>query len=262
VKSQALVLALTSIIPLLTVLFGFTYSLSFLGVTVYLAFLVHTLLQSRKTQHPHTPHDLEQASGHVEGKIKESSLDSDEDGEDSDEEEDDDNTPTWKGFGYLALGGSLIFIFSEPFINAVSALATMMDVNSTLLAFFLAPIASEMPEILESISLSRKGNPTNINIAFSNLVGGTITKTTLLMGIFSMYGLSMPLVYESPSFSISLVLMIICSIACGCIGYLGYRLSKQHAYLLFGLFIITCIVQYMANSQFGQSLMPLSSSPN
>jgi Ca2+/Na+ antiporter len=56
-------------------------------------------------------------------------------------------------------------------------------VNAILLAFFLAPIASEMPEILESISLSRKGNTQNINIAYSNLVGGTITKTTLLLGV-------------------------------------------------------------------------------
>lgn len=43
--------------------------------------------------------------------------------------------------------------------------------------------ASEMPEILESISLSRKGRSQSINIAFSNLVGGTITKTTLLCGV-------------------------------------------------------------------------------
>jgi Ca2+/Na+ antiporter len=56
-------------------------------------------------------------------------------------------------------------------------------VNAILLAFFLAPIASEMPEILESISLSRKGNTQNINIAYSNLIGGTITKTTLLLGV-------------------------------------------------------------------------------
>jgi Ca2+/Na+ antiporter len=41
-----------------------------------------------------------------------------------------------------------------------------------------------MPEILESISLSRKGKIQNINIAVSNLMGGTITKTTLLCGVW------------------------------------------------------------------------------
>lgn len=57
--------------------------------------------------------------------------------------------------------------------------------SPTLLAFFLAPIASEAPEILESISLSRKGNPQSINVAFSNLVGGTLSKTTLLCAVLS-----------------------------------------------------------------------------
>ena len=58
--------------------------------------------------------------------------------------------------------------------------------------------ASEAPEILESISLSRKGNSQNINIAFSNLVGGTITKTTLLCGV-RIPSLTFPLPFISPS---------------------------------------------------------------
>jgi len=92
--------------------------------------------------------------------------------------------PLYKGVGYLILGGALILIFSEPFITAVVSLAALAHVNPILFAFFLAPIASEMPEILESISLSRKGRLQNLNIAVSNLLGGTITKTTFLCGIF------------------------------------------------------------------------------
>jgi len=48
--------------------------------------------------------------------------------------------------------------FSSPFISSVVDIARLMKVNPVLLAFFLAPIASEAPEILESVSLSRKGN--------------------------------------------------------------------------------------------------------
>lgn len=91
--------------------------------------------------------------------------------------------PALKGTLFLVLGGILIILFSSPFINSVVAIASEMQINSILLAFFLAPIASEAPEILESISLSRKGNSQNINIAFSNLIGGTITKTTLLCSV-------------------------------------------------------------------------------
>ena len=87
---------------------------------------------------------------------------------------------------YLLAGGILIVIFSTPFISSVVEIATYWSLTPMLLAFFLAPVASEMPEILESISLSRKGNMQNINIAFSNMVGGTITKTTLLCSVSSL----------------------------------------------------------------------------
>ena len=255
VKSQALVLALTSFFPLFTALFGYTWFGAISGILAYCVFLIHTLFKSRKAVTPahHLSSDLERGE---EVLVAKEHHHDDSDEEDSDEEEEDQ--PVWKGIGYLAVGGTLIFSFSEPFINAISSLATSMDVNPTLLAFFLAPIASEMPEILESISLSIKGNSNNINIAFSNLIGGTITKTTLLMGIFSIYGITMPLKFEKPNFSISLLLMLLCSCAAGFIGYFTIRQTKRHAYILFGLFAFTCIVQYMANSQLGNSLLPLS----
>lgn len=103
------------------------------------------------------------------------------DGEASDDEDEEESV--LKGALFLLSGGILIVLFSSPFITSVVEVATLWKVSPTLLAFFLAPIASEAPEILESISLSRKGNLQNINIAFSNLVGGTITKTTLLSGV-------------------------------------------------------------------------------
>lgn len=257
-RTQALILAVTGVVPLLTTFLGFSHFLSILGVGSYLVFLVHTLLQSRKTSSTERLEDVENAVGFKDGKANSASMDLDDEAGAEDEDEDDEDAPTWKGFGYLALGGSLIFIFSEPFIDAVSDMAKSLQVSPTLLAFFLAPIASEMPEILESISLSVKGNATNINVAFSNLVGGTITKTTLLMGVFSIYGLSVPLVYESPTFTISLLLMILCSAAAGLMGYFVQRQTRLQAYILFGTFIFTCIVQYMVNSRFGQSMLPFA----
>ena len=125
-----------------------------------------------------------------------------------------------QGFAYLFAGGFLIYMFSEPFINAVVEVGEGVGINPGLgslllyfrvaegvgdsfhleclliplpvvcaptrtgvLAFFLAPIASEAPEILESVTLSMRGKTQNINIALSNLIGGTISKTTLLLGV-------------------------------------------------------------------------------
>jgi len=155
-----------------------------------------------------------------------------------------------KGIGYLLLGGTLIFVFSEPFISSVVEIATIAQVNSILLAFFLAPIASEMPEILESISLSRKGNLQNINIAVSNLMGGTITKTTLLCGIFCYFGVTKEFTWETPNYSTSLLLTCICAATAAGLGYFPRTQLTWHSYVLIGIFVITCIVQYFFNSTF------------
>ena len=107
--------------------------------------------------------------------------------EEDEEEEEGGNSSTTKGVMYLVAGGLLIIFFATPFIDAVVEVSSLWNVSPTLLAFFLAPIASEAPEILESVSLSRKGGLQNINIAYSNLIGGTITKTTLLVGVRTNY---------------------------------------------------------------------------
>jgi len=248
VKSQALILAATSIFPLYIALFGYSMMIAVLGILAYVAFLIWTIVQSKKPSQnaahagaSSSEKDVEKGSGTISGHHPGDSDD------EADNEDDEEEQPLWKGIGYLCVGGTFIFLFSEPFINAVSSLASSMDVNPTLLAFFLAPIASEMPEILESVSLSMKGNSTNLNIAVSNLIGGTITKTTLLMGIFCIFGLSMNLNFETPNFSISLLLMLLCSCAAGLITSFVMRPNKTHAYILFGLFGFTCIVQYLAN---------------
>jgi len=153
-----------------------------------------------------------------------------------------------KGVLYLIAGGLLILSFSGVFIASVVDLAEIMGVSPTLLAFFLAPIASEAPEILESIQLSRKGKIQNINIAFSNLVGGTITKTTLLMGIFSLYGVWKEFPWVSPNYSISIWLLIICAGVAAVIGGLPAKQTQTHGIILFVLFVACGIVQYSINS--------------
>lgn len=126
------------------------------GVLGFASFIVYTLLSKKDETHGHH--------------------------EDS-EEEGEEEQPTYKGVLYLIAGGLLIYVFSDPFIQSVVLIGKSIGITPLTLAFFFAPIASEAPEILESISLSRQGKLQNINIAFSNLVGGTISKTTLLTGV-------------------------------------------------------------------------------
>ena len=59
------------------------------------------------------------------------------------DEEEESHQPLWKGIGFLIIGGFLIIVFSGPFISAVTGIASSLKINPILLAFFLAPVASE-----------------------------------------------------------------------------------------------------------------------
>jgi cation:H+ antiporter len=232
VKKQCRILGASTFVTMAIVMTGFTLPFGLLGIGFYLWFMFDSLR----------------------GKDAEENQKDEELGEDIEEEE--EHEPVRKGVAYLCVGGLLIVIFSTPFIEAVVTAASALKVNPILLAFFLAPIASEAPEILESISLSRKGNATSINVAYSNLIGGTITKTTLLCGIFCLFGVYKNFTWESPSYTLSLSLLTICAGSAAAIGGLVKQQTKWHGALLFALFLLTGILQYTTNSHFEEEVFP------
>jgi len=113
-----------------------------------------------------------------------------------------------------------------------------------------------MPEILESISLSRKGHRQSINVAVSNLMGGTITKTTLLCGIFSYYGVANSYAWESPNYTLSLGLLSFCAAVSASTGYFFSHQKTIHAYILAGVFVVTGVIQYVFNSHYVEVITP------
>ncbi|EGC34455.1 hypothetical protein DICPUDRAFT_35027 [Dictyostelium purpureum] len=244
VKRQCLILLCSIIIPLAILLTGYNIFFGCIGVLYYVVFigysLFHKLPEDEKKED-----DIEM--GINQNGADPNSTDNNKEEEDHEEEEEEHDEPLYKGVFYLFLGGLLICYFSKPFIDSIVSLASSWEVNPILLAFFLAPIASEMPEILESISLSRKGNSQSINIAFSNLIGGTITKTTLLMGIFCFFGVVKGFEWESPTYSLSLLLLTICAASAAGIGYFVPKIKQTHGLLLFAIFSVTGIIQYCYN---------------
>jgi len=228
VKKQCYILGASTLVTATIALTGFTIVCGVAGVLYYLWFLYYSL------HHKEEIDVNEQAKQHDEelGEV----------------EEEEEEGSAFKGFAFLVAGGSLIILFSSPFIHSVVEVASIWKINPILLAFFLAPVASEAPEILESISLSRKGHIQAINIAYSNLVGGTITKTTLLCGIFCFFGVYKEFEWESPSYTLSMTLLIICAGCAAGIGALFQNQTKWHGMALFVLFIIVGVIQYTTNS--------------
>jgi len=232
VKIQCYILLISVLNTVFISIIGFNIILGLFGIGYYFMFLFYSL---RNKAGEASQEDEE--SGHVDEEIEE-------------------DVPIRKGVIYLVVGAALIFMFSSPFINSVVAFASHLQVNPILLAFFLAPIASEAPEILESISLSRKGNSQSINIAFSNLIGGTITKTSVLCGIFCLYGSLKNFTWESPSYTLCLVLLGLSATVAACFGAMSRTLNKWHGAALFSLFIAIAIIQYVTNTSLDSEVFP------
>lgn len=231
VKRQCMLLGLSLSVTISLAAIGFNILVGIAGVVYYLMFIIYSL-GNKLPEVEHKEHDVEAGI----------------------EEEEEEDVPVYKGVLYLIAGGSMIMLFSKPFIVCVVEAASTLQVNPILLAFFLAPIASEMPEILESVSLARKGNSQNINIAMSNLIGGTMSKTTLLCGIFCFFGVQQGFQWESPSYTISLSLLILCAGAAAAVGYCFQHQTQYHGLFLFGLFVVVGLIQYLSNTSLDENI--------
>eukprot|EP01132_Coremiostelium_polycephalum_P001920 gene1920-2355_t len=250
VKKQCLILLTSLVFPSLITVVGYNIFLGGLAVVYYLGFIGYSLLHKLPDAEEKDDDDTEMTISNNNGSTTELEH------RITVQVEEEHEEPLSKGIGYLFLGGIIICFFSKPFIDSIVQLASVWNINPILLAFFLAPIASEMPEILESISLSRKGSSQNINIAFSNLIGGTITKTTLLMGIFCFFGHFKEFEWEIPTYPLSLLLLTFCAGVASSIGYFVPKIKDYHGGLLFFIFALSGFIQYYYNVSFDSPTNP------
>jgi cation:H+ antiporter len=80
----------------------------------------------------------------------------------------------------LMLGLILLIVGAKGFINEVEAAADSLGVSALLLSLLIIPIATELPEKVNSILWIRKGKDT---LAFGNITGAMVFQGTLLPAI-------------------------------------------------------------------------------
>ena len=80
----------------------------------------------------------------------------------------------------LILGLSLLIAGAKGFINGVENAAHLIGISTLLLSLLLIPIATELPEKVNSILWVRKGKDT---MAFGNITGAMVFQGTLLPAI-------------------------------------------------------------------------------
>lgn len=80
----------------------------------------------------------------------------------------------------MILGLGLLILGAKGFINGVEAAAHILGISALLLSLLIIPIATELPEKVNSILWVRKGKDT---LAFGNITGAMVFQGTLLPAI-------------------------------------------------------------------------------
>jgi cation:H+ antiporter len=80
----------------------------------------------------------------------------------------------------LVLGVALLIAGAKGFINGVEVAAQIIGISALLLSLLIIPIATELPEKVNSILWIRKGKDT---LAFGNITGAMVFQGTLLPAI-------------------------------------------------------------------------------
>ncbi len=89
--------------------------------------------------------------------------------------------------GQILIGGAVIFLVSEPFVDTMILLAQAFNVSPVVIAIVLGPIASEMPEKMTAyITVWRNGKLAQLSI--SNFIGSKVNHNSLLLAIIPFVG--------------------------------------------------------------------------
>ena len=152
----------------------------------------------------------------------------------------------YKGTFMLTLGAILIALFSDDLVTGLAKISADAGLDPLVVAFFVAPLASEAPEILGAVAMSRKGSTKMVGIALSNLVGGTVAKVSILLGIMCFFGVfgGDSLQWEWRAvYVVSFVAVIVCGVAIGTLVTQLKRVEARMGYaclLLYGISAAAC----------------------
>jgi cation:H+ antiporter len=113
----------------------------------------------------------------------------------------------------LFLGLALLLVGAKGFINGVEEAASILGISALMLSLLIIPIATELPEKVNSILWIRKGKDT---LAFGNITGAMVFQGTLLPAIGIMLTPWLP----RPELVAGLIITLVAA------GWLRYLLAK------------------------------------
>jgi len=116
-----------------------------------------------------------------------------------------------RAFIELIIGGAIVFLASERFVDSMISVSNIMHVPPVLIAVVLGPIASEMPEKLTAYIVVLK-NGANAELSICNFIGSKVNHNSLLLAIIpfvaAIHGHGDVKGLESPMFMVMTILTV------------------------------------------------------
>ena len=129
----------------------------------------------------------------------------------------------------MGLGTVLVLLFSDPMVDVMSQLGTVMNLKPFYISFVLAPLASNASELIASYNYALKKTSKTITISLTALEGAAIMNNTFCLGIFLALVYFRGLEWEFAAETISILFVQLCVM---------YIAVKKVQTVKHGLFII------------------------
>lgn len=136
-----------------------------------------------------------------------------------------------KTYAIVAASGVLIYFSATYTVEAIGELSGLIGINTEIIALSLVALGTSLPEVIVSVSATRKGNP---EIALGNILGSNVFNTFAVVGLPAFLGdINIP--DSILTFSLPMMMAVTLLFAIMCI---SKRISQWEGYMLLLFYIV------------------------
>ena len=196
----------------------FTRVLGFIMLAVFVAYMVVTVLQMKKSPQP--------------------AADA--------EEKPEPDMPTWKMLLFLILGAALIAVGARLLVDNGTKIAKALGVPESVIALTFVALGTSLPELVTAVTSLIKGHS---DLSLGNVIGANVFNLVLVSGLCvtlapfdvpksaTIFGRNASLVLEIPLMILVMLILTLPPLRKG-------KLSRAQGILLLGIYAAFCVVQF------------------
>ena len=112
-----------------------------------------------------------------------------------------------RSFRMMIFGTILVLIFSDPTVAVMQDIAERVGISGFYVSFLVAPLASNLSEVVAAYSYAQKKTRRTITVSFSTLLGAAILNNTFVLGIFMLLIVAKGLAWQFTAETVAILLV-------------------------------------------------------